>query len=132
MNRYINIIFLFISLITFSQEQGGIEANNEKEASLKVQRLAMQLDLNKEQQEKLNVLFTQRLQERNEVLEEKRQERKEMMIAREARKKEHLEFNEQQKAEMRQILTAEQYQKWEGLMEKRRNGLKTRIPEPKN
>jgi periplasmic protein CpxP/Spy len=98
------------------------ELSNEEMASLQAKRLAMQLDLNEEQEQKLKVLYLKRIEERKELMEERREARKEMMEERKEQRQEMMEMNQQQKDELRGILSEEQFSKWELLQEKRRKG----------
>ena len=116
MKKIISTVFILLSIPMFSQQNQelGIKSN-EKLATIQAKRLSMQLDLNDDQQSKLAELYLQRLT----VLDEAQE--KEYGKEEEIRKK-SLKMNQHQKAELQEILTEEQFKKWEGLMEKRRRG----------
>lgn len=124
MKKIISLIILLFSLTLFAQEDPGKvdEMSNEEMATLHAKRLAMQLDLNAEQEGKLKVLFSKRIEAKHKLMEQQKEERNEM-------RKDRMEMNEAQKAELREILTEEQFLKWEQLQEKRRKGRKTLIRE---
>lgn len=111
MKKLLTAFLIVCSISAFAQKHGQNMRNlsDEELAERQTKMLAMQLDLNEDQQESIQTLFTERIQSRRE------------------RKEEMKEMNEKQKAELREILTPEQYEKWEGLMEKRRKGLKQRM-----
>ncbi|MCB7481489.1 hypothetical protein [Christiangramia sediminis] len=113
MKKLITAIFLLLSITVFAQEKESRRADisEDEMATLRAKRLAMQLDLNVEQQEKLKLFFAKRMESNKEL----RQERQKM-------REERMEMTEKQKAELREILTEEQYLKWEQLQEKRRKG----------
>ena len=116
MKKIISTVFILLSIPMFSQQNQelGIKSN-EKLATIQAKRLSMQLDLNDDQQSKLAELYLQRLT----VLDEAQE--KEYGKEEEIRQK-SLKINQLQKAELQEILTEEQFKKWEGLMEKRRRG----------
>ena len=116
MKKIISTVFILLSIPMFSQQNQelGIKSN-EKLATIQAKRLSMQLDLNDDQQSKLAELYLQRL-----TVLDKAQE-KEYGKEEELRQK-SLKMNPRQKAAFQEILTEEQFKKWEGLMEKRRRG----------
>ena len=116
MKKIISTVFILLSIPMFSQQKQeiGIKSNEEL-ATIQAKRLSMQLDLNDDQQSKLAELYLQRLT----VLDEAQE--KEYGKEEEIRQK-SLKINQLQKAELQEILTEEQFKKWEGLMEKRRRG----------
>lgn len=124
MKKIISLILILFSVTLFAQEnpKKGDEMSNEEMATLQAKRLSMQLDLNAEQEEKLKTFYAKRIEAQRMLIEEQKEERKEM-------RKERMEMNEAQKAELREILTKEQYVKWEQLQEKRRKGRKTPMRE---
>lgn len=123
MKKIVTLIFVFCSLTMFSQQRGERRSDltNDEMATLRADRLAMQLDLNTEQKEKLKILFAERIEAQDKM----REERREM-------KQERQRFNEKQKEELSEILTEEQFAKWEGLQEKRRKGRKHHRGKRKN
>jgi len=123
MKKLITAIFLLLSISLFSQEKDArrAEISEDEMATLRAKRLAMQLDLNEEQQERLKLFFAKRMKFNKELMQERQEMREERM-----------EMNEKQKAELREILTEEQYLKWEQLQEKRRKGRDTSIRKKEN
>ncbi|MDR5591980.1 hypothetical protein [Christiangramia sp. SM2212] len=134
MKKLITVVFLFLGISVFAQERGAARAeiSQDEMATLRAKRLVMQLDLNTDQEEKLKKLFAKRI-EANKELKEEIQKNKDADRAEKAEmRKERMEMNEEQKAELREILTEEQYIKWEQLQEKRRKGRKAPMRERKN
>ena len=115
MKKLLCLIIILSSLSLTAQQRGEMRNDLSKEemATLHAERLSMQLDLNAEQKEKLKALFMERMEAREKLQEEKNEMRAERR-----------QFNEKQKADLKEILTEEQYTKWEGLQEKRRKGLR--------
>lgn len=134
MKKLITVAFLFIGITVLAQDRGSARAemSQDEMATLRAKRLVMQLDLNAEQEEKLKKLFAKRIEANKELKEEidknKQADREEKAELR----KERLEMNEEQKEELREILTEEQYLKWEQLQEKRRKGRRAPMRERKN
>ena len=134
MKRMITVLFLALGLSTFAQErgEGRKDLSNEEMATLSAKRLAMQLDLNEDQEMKLKTLYMTRMETMKEGREENAEKRADMMEKRdemremreEVREKRENE-SEEMKAELQKILTADQFQKWEQLQEKRRKGRRT-------
>ena len=131
MKKIITILFLALGLSTFAQErgEGRKDLSNEEMATLSAKRLAMQLDLNEDQEMKLKTLYMTRMDVKEEGRAENAEKRAEMMEKREEMKEKREEMrekreneSEEMKTELQKILTAEQFQKWEQLQEKRRKG----------
>ena len=131
MKRMITVLFLALGLSTFAQErgEGRKDLSNEEMATLSAKRLAMQLDLNEDQEMKLKTLYMTRMETMKEGREENAEKRADMMEKREKMREKREEVrekreneSEEMKAELQKILTADQFQKWEQLQEKRRKG----------
>ena len=127
MKKMITIVFLALGLSTFAQErgEGRKDLSNEEMATLSAKRLAMQLDLNEDQEMKLKTLYMTRMDVKEEGRAENAEKRTEMMEKREEMKEmreKRENESEEMKTELQKILTAEQFQKWEQLQEKRRKG----------
>lgn len=128
MKKMITVLFLALGLSTFAQErgEGRKDLSNEEMATLSAKRLAMQLDLNEDQEMKLKTLYMSRIETAKDARKENAEKREEMREKREEmrEKREEMRENdvEEMKTELKKILTAEQYQKWEQLQEKRRKG----------
>lgn len=127
MKNLITAMFLFFSITLIAQEPNSprAEMSNEEMATLGAKRLAMQLDLNAQQEEELKTFYVKQMDARRKLMEKSKGERDEM-------KKERMEMNEEQKEELREILTDEQYVKWEQLQEKRRKGRRAPVRERQN
>ncbi len=89
----------------------------------------MQLDLNEDQEMKLKTLYMTRMETMKEGREENAEKRADMMEKRDEMREKREEVrekreneSEEMKAELQKILTADQFQKWEQLQEKRRKG----------
>jgi periplasmic protein CpxP/Spy len=134
MKNLIILAVMLFSLAGLAQDpaEKPNDLSNEEMASLQAKRLAMQLDLNEEQEQKLKVLYLKRIEERKELMEERREARKELMEKRKEQRQEMMEMNQQQKDELRGILNEEQFSKWEQLQEKRRKGRKGHREKGKN
>ena len=134
MKKIVTLLLLIFSTAVFAQERGERREsmNKDEMASLQAKRLTMQLDLNEEQQQKLEALFAERMEANEEMREKKQKDREEMMEDRKEMRKERMEMNEEQKAKLREILTEEQYTKWEQLQEKRRKGRNMNMQRRKN
>jgi hypothetical protein len=127
----ITVLFLALGLSTFAQErgEGRKDLSNEEMATLSAKRLAMQLDLNEDQEMKLKTLYMTRMETMKEGREENAEKRADMMEKRDEMREKREEVrekreneSEEMKAELQKILTADQFQKWEQLQEKRRKG----------
>ena len=134
MKRMITVLFLALGLSTFAQErgEGRKDLSNEEMATLSAKRLAMQLDLNEDQEMKLKTLYMTRMETMKEGREGNAEKRADMMEKRDEMREKREEMrekreneSEEMKAELQKILTADQFQKWEQLQEKRRKGRRT-------
>lgn len=138
MKNLITLMILISSITSFAQEKGErrSEMSDVEMASLHAKRLTMQLDLNEEQEAKLKELYTEQIKDRRELMQERREEReeirKEMTKERSKMREEQMEISEKHKARMKEILTAEQFTKWEQLQEKRRKGRKIHMQKKRN
>ncbi|SDS52222.1 hypothetical protein [Gramella sp. MAR_2010_147] len=134
MKKLITVMFLFLSITAFAQERNSQKGDlsNEEMATLGAKRLAMQLDLNAEQEAKLKILYIKQIEVRKERMEQRKENMEQLKEERDEMRKERMEMNEEQKAELREILTEEQYLKWEQLQEKRRKGRKAPMRDRKN
>ena len=124
MKKIILILSLaLISIATFAQEaERKSQTSGEEMATLGAKRLAMQLDLTAEQKSKLKELYLKRIEDRKERREERLEEREEIRKKRNEMRRERIEMSEEYKEEIKEILTEDQFTKWEQLQEKRRRG----------
>lgn len=117
MKKLIPAIFLLLSIGLFAQEKDASRTNMKEQemATLKAQRLGMQLDLNEDQKKNLEKLYASYQESLNELKREEPEENNQKIDQRQ-------EVEEEFQSELREILTKEQYAKWEQLQEKRRKG----------
>ena len=108
-------ILLLASVTVFAQDkdQRRGDSSNDEMATLRAKRLAMQLDLNGQQETRIKALFLKRIEAPKGVTEQREREKI---------REERMKMNEEMKEELQDILTEEQYLKWEQLLEKRRKG----------
>lgn len=123
-------IALLFSL-TINAQQKGETANkrssmtSEQKATLQSKKLALQLDLDKQQQAAVYEIMKKNADERQLKSTELREKRKQgVELSNEERfqiQNERLEHQLEQKAAMKSILSQEQYEKWEksGMAKKR-------------
>ena len=117
-------MFLLLSITVFAQERG--DKTDDEMAARGARNLAMQLDLDAKQEEEIKALFAERIEFRRSLNAERDKNKEEIEKQRKDMRKERMEMNEEQKAELKEILTEEQFAKWERLQEKRRKGLKNK------
>ena len=124
MKKMITVVCLLFSLAIFAQDRRDEEKKNDNSemASLSARRMAMQLDLDKDQEAKIQKLYMKRFEARQEGKDKNLKAREEIKEARAEMREERQEANEEMKEELKEILSAEQFQKWEQLQEKRRQG----------
>ncbi len=128
MKKFILLCLILTGLNLMAQErpQRRSEMSSEEMATLGAKRMAMQLELNADQEAKLQKIYQDRFEEEKELradrrdkMEEDREKIKEEMAERkEERTKLTAEYNEK----IKEILTAEQYDKYLDLQKKREEG----------
>jgi protein CpxP len=133
MKKVIVAALLVVGITAFAQEKEGRRAGREKLTSeqkvdLQVKKLTKDLDLNEKQANEVRALVTKEVAKR----EAKRSEMQELKT------KKREEMKAQRKAEqaavstdMKKILTAEQYAKWEKNREERKESIKEKMVERK-
>jgi len=131
MKKLITALFLLLGITVFAQGQGDkrAELSDEEMAARGARNLAMQLDLNAEQEEEIKALFAERIEYRRSLKAQKDKNKDKIEEDRKEMRKELIEMNEEQRANLQEILTEEQYSKWESLQEKRKRGRK--VPDGK-
>ena len=128
MKNLLTAIFLVFSTIIFAQENSsGNMRSNEEMASLNAKRLTMQLDLTPKQEADLTDFYRKYIESRKEMMQKSNINQHATKKGSEEIRKDSFKMNEEEKSELRKILTAEQYAKWEQLQEKRRKGLRNPI-----
>lgn len=131
MKNYIVLIFLFFGTAVFAQdnENPQEEKSVEEMALLSTKRLALALDLNATQQEKLIKLQKKRMEDLREIRSDAKNDREENSKKREETltelqsEKQDVEFEFQEN--LKEILTEEQYTKWKDIQNKRLQGRNT-------
>lgn len=117
MKKIILIFILFSGMSGFSQqnETRNSEGTTEEMATVRAKRLALQLDLTEEQQNKLKDHFAKRIKEEQDLMQKRRETGEKLSEVEE-------EISQKHKNGLKSILTPEQFTKWEQLQEKRRKG----------
>lgn len=133
MKKVIVAALLVVGITAFAQEKEGRRAGREKLTSeqkvdLQVKKMTKDLDLNEKQAKDVRVLVTKEVAKREakraEMQELKTKKREEMKAQREAEQA-------AVSADMKKILTAEQYAKWEKNREERKEKIKEKMAERK-
>lgn len=132
MKKVLFIPLMFLAFIASAQENNERkhahkdyhEMSNEQKALLKVKRMTLALDLSKKQQDEMESLQLSRINQREQLREERQDEGKER--SRESISPDELFAYENQrldqmiayKKEVKDILSADQYSKWEEMHQK--------------
>lgn len=133
MKKYVLVIALAISGLTFAQEKGKFkDASPEERAEMQTKKMTNDLTLNKDQEEKVNAI----LKEHHSSLEAKKEEiKKEQIEAKKERRQKAMsemkESREELKEKLKKVLTEEQYKKWETLQNERVEKVKNHKRKPK-
>ena len=133
MKKYVVIIALVVSGLSFAQEKGKFKnATAEERAEMQTKKMTKDLTLTKEQEEKVTVI----LKEHHSSLEAKKEEIKnEQIEAKKERRqkamKEMKESRSELKEKLKGVLTEEQYKKWESLQNERIEKVKNHKISPK-
>lgn len=123
---------LVVGITAFAQERearkGKERLTTEQKVDLQVKKMSTDLNLNDKQKEQIKSLVTKQVekreQKRKELQESKKQDRAQM--------KAQMEANQAAtSAEMKKILTPEQFTKWEKLREEKKDKMKERMMERK-
>jgi len=134
MKKIVSILILLVSISVFAQDrnQSKKDLSNDEMAALGAKRLAMQLDLTTEQETKLKAVYLDRIESQKELKKEHLEEKKKLKEERGEMREDRMKVNEEMKSELKDILTEEQYLKWEQLQEKRRKGRKAPMRKRQN
>ena len=137
----ISIFALLISVSSFSQQkrknvQQGERLSTEQMATLQAKKMALHLDLNESQQNAVATLMQKQMEERKlqrEALREKRQNGEKLTADEKfALRNDQLEWRLAHKNEMKKILSATQYEKWEKMNVDRRSNVRDNFAERQN
>jgi periplasmic protein CpxP/Spy len=140
MKKLFLVALLVVGLTTFAQGrighvQEGEKVTPEKRAEKQVERMTKELSLNETQVKQLNELFAKGLAEREgkraEMQKRRAEGAKPTPEERETMKAKMGEKQEAMRAEMKKILTQDQYTKWEENKEERKEKVAQKMEERK-
>ncbi|MGV9004488.1 hypothetical protein [Flavobacterium sp.] len=127
-NSFIALL-LVVSVATFAQGKRGMNKDKEnlsaaENVELQVKKLTSELTLNEKQRKEVRALVerevTKRDLKRSEMIALREKKKEESKAIAEKRKGEMEQEQAKVSEEMKKILTAEQYTKWEKMKEKRK------------
>ena len=131
MKKIFLLLMLFVGVTTFAQERGEksdrrSDMSSEEMAKLRADRLGMQLDLNTDQIAQLQKYYASEIEGMRKNASERREETKEAREKLSKDRKEMMEMRQEkmqeQEEKLKEILTAEQFEKYQALQEKRMKG----------
>ena len=131
MKKVIVAALLVVGMTAFAQEKEGRRAGREKltaeqKVDFQVKKMTKDLDLNEKQVNEVKVLVTKEVQKR----EAKRTEMQNLKAKKRAEMKVQMEAEQVAiSADMKKILTAEQYAKWEKIRDERKENFKEKVAE---
>ena len=115
------MLVLFIGTTAFAQSEMAMERSNADRAAMFSERMGKKLGLNPEQKMKMKEIQMKRLEDQKKLKEDynnrKAEDADEIAEAKSAMKEDKMKIQEDFHADMKEILTADQYSKWE-MMEK--------------
>jgi hypothetical protein len=132
MKKIMIMASLLIGMIAFAQPQKGKQdRTSEQVVENQVKKMTLDLDLNEKQQAELKALLTEQQAKREAVREEIKAKRAEnQKLAKEEKeaiKGKFLDEKLAMKDKMKQILTPEQFEKWEANQQEREQKQKERM-----
>jgi Spy/CpxP family protein refolding chaperone len=118
MKKLIVAALLVVGLTTYAQEKEGRKAGKEKltteqKVNLQVKKMTKDLDLNEKQTKDVRALVTKQVEKREAIKAQMQAEKEAVSV------------------EMKKILTAEQYAKWEKNREEKIENFKEKMSERK-
>jgi len=118
MKKLIVAALLVVGLTTYAQEKEGRKAGKEKltteqKVNLQVKKMTKDLDLNEKQTKDVRALVTKQVEKREDIKAQIQAEKEAVSV------------------EMKKILTAEQYAKWEKNREEKIENFKEKMSERK-
>jgi protein CpxP len=134
MKKVFLAMVLLIGMTTFAQEkekksEGKEKLTPEQKVNIQVKRLAKDLDLNSNQIDELHALLEKESAQRESRKAEMKEKREKNAINREEAKAAIEKQRAENEAEMKKILTPEQYEKWVKIREERKANLKGKLME---
>lgn len=130
------LVVVLISGISLNAQRHGGDRNSMKDlnpqevATLQTKKMTLALDLDQKQQTEIHSLFLTNATERKNKMDERKASKEEgNRPSKEERftmQNERLDHMIAQKAAMKEILSQEQFEKWETMQEKRQKGKKKR------
>lgn len=131
MKKVIVAALLVVGMTAFAQEKEGRRAGREKltteqKVDFQVKKMTKDLDLNEKQAKDVSVLVTKEVEKR----EAKRAEMQNLKAKKRAEMKAQIEAEQVAvSADMKKILTAEQYAKWQKIRDERKENFKEKMAE---
>lgn len=128
MKKIVSITLLLVGLVAFAQEKRKEHQRTmndltpEQMATLQTKKMTLALDLNEAQQKQIQQLNFEQAEQRKAAMEERKKKRveedseKPTSEERYARQLERLDKQIARKADMKKILSQEQYERWEKMM----------------
>jgi protein CpxP len=134
MKKVFLAIVMLIGMTTFAQEKETKKEAREKltpeqRVNLQVKRLAKDLDLNSNQIEELHALLEKESAKRESRKAEMKEKKEKNALNREETKAAIEKDRAENEAEMKKMLTPEQYEKWVKIREERKATLKGKLME---
>lgn len=134
MKKVFLAIVMLIGMTTFAQEKEAKKEAKEKltpeqRVNLQVKRLAKDLDLNSNQIEELHALLEKESAQRESRKAAMQEKKEKNALKREEVKAAVEKERAENEAEMKKILTPEQYEKWVKIREERKANLKGKLME---
>lgn len=135
MKKLALVIVLFSGVVLTAQRHEGKRdgkqnLNPEQMATIQTKKMTLALDLNSSQQKEVKSVLLSNAELRKQKMEERKAQKEEgsrpTKEERFAMQNERLDHMIAQKAEMKKILTATQFEKWENMQHKRQKGKKGR------
>ncbi len=130
------LVVVLISGISLNAQRHAGDRNSMKDinpqeiATLQTKKMTLALDLDQKQQTEIQSLFLTNATERKNKMDERKASKEEgnrpSKEERFAMQNERLDHMIAQKAAMKEILSQEQFEKWETMQEKRQKGKKKR------
>lgn len=136
MRKLVLMAFIAVGITTFAQEkkeERKEKFTSEQRVDFQVKKITKELNLNDNQVNQVKALIAKEVEKREakkaEMKSKRAEQTKPSKEEKEARRNEMKANQEAMKAEMKKILTAEQYTKWELKQEERKEKMIERLKE---